>query len=161
MKERAPVRTATAAMASNEHADALDAAVSAWITARMTTGSAATSRRPTRAVAVDGKSLRGARRRHLTTPGGHDGDTGNTNGTEPVHLLAAIDHTTGVVLAQTDVHGKTNEITRFRPLLHGVDLAGHVVTADALHTQRDHATFLVTEKNAHYLLIVKRTQNGS
>ncbi|MFJ2028584.1 hypothetical protein [Streptosporangium sp. NPDC087985] len=56
-------------------------------------------------------------------------DTGNTDGTDLVHLLAAIDHTTGVVLAQTDVHGTTNEITRFRPLLHDVDLAGHVVTA--------------------------------
>ncbi|WP_433258873.1 ISAs1 family transposase [Streptosporangium sp. CA-135522] len=31
-------------------------------------------------------------------------------------------------------------------------------TADALHTQREHATFLVTDKNAHYILIVKKNQ---
>nr|WP_285704810.1 transposase family protein [Microtetraspora sp. NBRC 16547] len=79
------------------NADELDTAVSAWITARTTTGAAASTRRPIQAVAVDGKSLRGARRRHLTTPNGHAGDTGNTDGTDLVHLLAAIDHTTGVV----------------------------------------------------------------
>jgi len=33
-----------------------------------------------------------------------------------------------------------------------------VVTADALHAQREHAQFLVTEKNAHYILTVKGNQ---
>jgi predicted transposase YbfD/YdcC len=33
-----------------------------------------------------------------------------------------------------------------------------VVTADALHAQREHAQFLVTEKNAHYILAVKNNQ---
>jgi predicted transposase YbfD/YdcC len=33
-----------------------------------------------------------------------------------------------------------------------------VITADALHTQRDHAEFLVTHKNAHYILVVKKNQ---
>ncbi|MFF3665837.1 hypothetical protein [Microtetraspora malaysiensis] len=31
-----------------------------------------------------------------------------------------------------------------------------MITADALHTQRDHAEFLVAEKSAHYLLVVTR-----
>jgi hypothetical protein len=53
-----------------------------------------------------------------------------------VHLLAVMDHTTRAVLAQTEVDGKTNEIIRFRPLLEGLDLAGRVVTADALHPAR-------------------------
>jgi hypothetical protein len=35
-----------------------------------------------------------------------------------------------------------------------------VITADALHTQRDHAEFLVTKKNAHYILVVKKNQPG-
>ena len=39
-----------------------------------------------------------------------------------------------------------------------LDLAGAVVTADALHAQREHAEFLVTEKNAHYILTVKNNQ---
>ena len=94
-----------------------------------------------RAVAVDGKTVRGARRDHGR-----------------VHLLAVMDHVTRAVLAQRDVDAKTNEITGFRPLLAGLDLAGVVVTADALHTQRDHADFLVAGKHAHYLFIVKANQ---
>jgi hypothetical protein len=46
-------------------------------------------------------------------------------------------------------------LAAFAPLLAPLDLAGAVVTADALHAQREHARFLVTEKNAHYLLAVK------
>jgi hypothetical protein len=44
------------------------------------------------------------------------------------------------------VDGKTNEITRFAPLLEPLDLAGAVVTAFAIHAQREHAEFLVTER---------------
>jgi predicted transposase YbfD/YdcC len=58
------------------------------------------------------------------------------------------------------VDGKTNEITRFAPLLEPLDLAGCVITADALHTQREHAEFLVTGKGAHYILVVKKNQPG-
>jgi hypothetical protein len=35
-----------------------------------------------------------------------------------------------------------------------------VITADALHTQREHAEFLVTSKRAHYILVVKKNQPG-
>jgi predicted transposase YbfD/YdcC len=94
------------------------------------------------AVAVDGKTLRGS---------GHHPNP-------QVHLLAAMDHTTHAVLAQTDVEATTNEIARFRPLLDGLDLAGRVVTADALHTQREHADWLVTQQHAAYLLVVKANQ---
>ncbi len=59
---------------------------------------------------------------------------------EPVAgVLAAMDHPTRAVLAQTDVAHTTGEIARFQPLLDGLDLAGRVLTADALHTQREHA----------------------
>ncbi|MFD4241491.1 ISAs1 family transposase [Streptomyces sp. NPDC058525] len=34
------------------------------------------------------------------------------------------------------------------------------VTADALHTQREHARFLVEDKRAHYLVVVKANQPG-
>jgi hypothetical protein len=40
-------------------------------------------------------------------------------------------------------------------LLADLDLADTVVTADALHTHRDAAEFLVVAKRAHYLLAVK------
>jgi predicted transposase YbfD/YdcC len=75
-----------------------------------------------------------------------------------VHLLAVMDHTSRGVLAQTGVDGKTNEITQFRPLLERLDLTSTVVTADALHTQREHAEWLVTQKHAAYVLIVKANQ---
>jgi predicted transposase YbfD/YdcC len=75
-----------------------------------------------------------------------------------MHLLAAMDHTTRAVLAQTDVDHTTNEIARFRPLLDRLDLTDTVVTADALHTQREHADWLVTVKQAAYLLMVKANQ---
>jgi hypothetical protein len=79
----------------------------------------------------------------------------------PVHWLAAMNHTTGAVLAQADVQATTNEIARFRPLLDHLDLVDTVVTADALHTQREHADWLVTQQHAQhaaYLLIVKANQ---
>ncbi|MFD1937568.1 MULTISPECIES: ISAs1 family transposase [Nonomuraea] len=72
--------------------------------------------------------------------------------------LAAFDHGSSLVLAQTGVDGKTNEITCFRPVLERLDLDDRVVTADALHTQREHATFLIEQKRAHYVLIVKKNQ---
>ncbi|WP_280728349.1 ISAs1 family transposase [Kitasatospora sp. MAA4] len=37
-------------------------------------------------------------------------------------------------------------------------MTGVTVTADALHTQRAHARFLVEEKRVHYLLVVKANQ---
>jgi hypothetical protein len=46
----------------------------------------------------------------------------------------------------------------FQPLLDGLDLAGVVITADALHTHADAAEFLVTGKQAHYLFTVKANQ---
>jgi predicted transposase YbfD/YdcC len=127
-------------------AGALDRAIGAWLADQQppppAKPSPPTPRPPRRAVAVDGKTLRGS---------GH-------HNSPQVHLLAAMDHTTHAVLAQADVDHTTNEITQFRPLLDELDLADIVVTADALHTQREHADWLVTQKHAAYLLVVKANQ---
>jgi predicted transposase YbfD/YdcC len=120
-------------------ADALDRTIGAWLASQQPPPP---SHPPRQAVAVDGKTLRGS---------GHHGQ-------QQVHLLAAMDHTTRVVLGQSDVDTKTNEIARFQPLLEGLDLAGRVLTADAMHTQREHADWLVTHKHAAYLLFVKANQ---
>jgi predicted transposase YbfD/YdcC len=64
----------------------------------------------------------------------------------------------GTVLAQRRVDAHTNEITGFQPLLDEVELAGKVVTADALHTQTEHACYLVADRRAAYLLVVKANQ---
>jgi predicted transposase YbfD/YdcC len=126
--------------------DALDRAIGAWLGGQQppspTTRPPPATRVAWRAVAVDGKTLRGSG--HHQRP--------------QVHLLAAMDHATRGVLGQADVDHATNEIARFRPLLDGVDLTATVVTADALHTQREHADWLVAHKHAAYLLIVKANQ---
>ena len=44
-------------------------------------------------------------------------------------------------------------------LLDRIDITGAVIAADALHAQRDHATYLA-RRGAQYLLIVKRNQPG-
>jgi hypothetical protein len=118
-------------------ADALDQAAGAWAQLR-----AAPAPGARRVVAVDGKTLRGS---------GRDGGPGR-------HLLAALDHAHGVVLGQVDVEAKTNEIPMFSTLLDGIDLAGAVVTADALHAQRGHAEYLAGKRGAHYLITDKRNQ---
>jgi predicted transposase YbfD/YdcC len=94
-----------------------------------------------RAVAVDGKTCRGARRR---------------NGTR-VHLLGAAEHG-GRLLDHLEVDAKHNETSHFTELLAPVDLAGAVVTFDALHTVRANLDWLVTGKKAQYIAIVKRNQ---
>jgi hypothetical protein len=39
----------------------------------------------------------------------------------------------------------------FAPLLEPLRLPGCVITAVAVHTQREHAQFLVSDKQAHYV----------
>ncbi|HEV2928865.1 MAG TPA: ISAs1 family transposase [Propionibacteriaceae bacterium] len=60
-----------------------------------------------------------------------------------------------LVLAQHQVDGAPGEVPGFQPLLAGLELTGAVVTADALHTTREAAEFLVTVKHADYLFTVK------
>jgi predicted transposase YbfD/YdcC len=119
-------------------ADAFDDLAGRWAAQRTAPGP---NRR--RVIAVDGKTLRGS---------GHGEENGR-------HLLAAFDHAHGVVLGQVEVGAKTNEIPLFPALLDRIDITGAVITADALHAQRDHATYLA-RRGAQYLLIVKRNQPG-
>ncbi|MDX2565149.1 ISAs1 family transposase, partial [Streptomyces sp. TX20-6-3] len=53
---------------------------------------------------------------------------------------------------------KTNEVPCLRALLGPLDIEGTWVSADALHTQRETARFLVQDKKAHYLFTVKLNQ---
>lgn len=123
--------------------DQLDAAVGAWLSARRPVAGSDTTVKP--AVAVDGKTVRGAR------------DHADPGDRAP-HLVSVVSHGDATVFGQRQVDEKSNEITAVQPLLAEVDLAGTVVTADALHTQRSLAEWLVTEKNAYYVFIVKANQ---
>jgi predicted transposase YbfD/YdcC len=142
---RAPGEAMVRRVLAGIDADALDTTVGAWLQRQRTTPvSAAPGTRRTiwPAVAVDGKTLRGS--------GHHD--------QAKVHLLAVADHASQAVLGQVQVDGKSNEITAFEPLLNRVDLAGTVVTSDAMHTQREHADYLVAVRDAAYICVVKRNQ---
>jgi hypothetical protein len=94
------------------------------------------------ALAVDGKTLKGARQ--------HDG--------HQVHLLAAFLHQSGMVLGQKPVPSHTNEITTLRSLMDPLDVESRVVTLDALHTHKQTARYLVKDKGADYLFTVKDNQ---
>src|SRR5580658_6134286 len=94
-----------------------------------------------RAVAVDGKTSRGARR---------------ADGTR-VHLLGVAEHG-GHLLDHLEVDVKHNETSHFTELLEPLDLAGTVVTFDALHTVRANLDWLVREKKARYIAVIKQNQ---
>ena len=115
--------------------DQLDALIGAW----MWVQTAAIGGR--RVIAFDGKTLRGAR-----------DAAGNL-----VHLLAGLCQHTGAVLAQLAVGAKTNEIPLLRTLLDTLDITDAVITADALHCQRDTAEAIVGA-GGHYILTVKANQ---
>ena len=97
---------------------------------------------PGAGLAMDGKTVRGS------------GD-----GEKPaIHLLSAIVHGSGTVVAQVAVESKTNEITKVEPLLEGLDIEGVVVTGDALLTKRGIARHLVEDKHADYVFTAKNNQ---
>src|SRR5256885_947767 len=96
---------------------------------------------PAEPLSVAGKSLRGARQ-----PDG-----------QQTKLLAVIDHAQRLVLTQTEVVDG-NEIAAFVTALEALpQLRGCLITADALHTQRGHADYLLG-RGAHYLFTVKENQ---
>ncbi len=110
--------------------------------ARRAAGQAkALARERLRAVAVDGKTSRGARR---------------ADGTR-VHLLGVAEHG-GHLLDHLEVDVKHNETSHFTALLEPLDLDGAVVTSDALHTVRANLNWLVEDKKAHYIAVVKGNQ---
>jgi predicted transposase YbfD/YdcC len=129
---------------------AFDAAVGTWLmnlagfTAPAAAGLDAGQEAGSRAlmqVRLDGKAIRGAK----------DAD-GNQ-----VRLLAALvgpDAAASVVAAQAEVGKKTNEVPMAAVVLGQVDLAGKVVTADALHTVKATANH-IHEHGGEFVLPVK------
>ena len=119
------------------NADDLDARVSSWLRTRV---GAIGGRR---VIAVDGKTMRGARTGDNPAP----------------HLLAAPGRASGVVVGQRRVSDKSNEIPALPELLAPLDLDGALITADAMHTQKGTAEW-IRSRGAHYLLTVKDNQPG-
>jgi len=117
-------------------ADSFDRAVAAWMAVRVGQMGGR------RVIAIDGKTMRGARR----------------DGGAP-HLVAALDHGTGAVLGQLAVAAKSNEIPALRALVDTMDITDAVITADAMHCQRETARH-ITGAGGHYLLTVKANQRA-
>jgi len=88
-------------------------------------------------VAIDGKSLRGSR--------GEDGT---------VHVISAFATQARLVLAAKAIPDKANEITAIPGLLAQLDLAGAVVTIDAMGCQKNIAKAIV-DQQADYVLALK------
>jgi len=127
---------------------AVEAALAAWVLGRRTAAARAGSADPAgpRAaervvLACDGKTVRGSR----------------TAAGSVTALFGVFEHRHRLVLTQRAIDAG-NEIAAFAGTLNTMgDLREVLVSADALHTQREHAAYL-HRRGAHYLFTVKRNQ---
>lgn len=94
-------------------------------------------------IAIDGKELR------------HSFDS--VLGQKAIHLVSAWANENRLVLAQRKVDSKTNEITAIPELLDTLELAGCIVTIDAMGCQTAIASKII-ERKADYILSVKENQ---
>ena len=91
-------------------------------------------------VSIDGKTLRRS----------HD----RTNGRKAIHMVSAWARENGLVLGQVKVDEKSNEITAIPELLRTLELAGCIVTIDAMGCQKKIATE-ICNADADYVLALK------
>ena len=94
-------------------------------------------------IALDGKTLRRS----------HDRNSGK----EAIHMVSAWASENSLVLGQTKVDEKSNEITAIPELLKLLDLSGCIVTIDAMGCQKKIAWQIVGQE-ADYVLAVKENQ---
>jgi predicted transposase YbfD/YdcC len=92
-------------------------------------------------VALDGKAVRRAIKK----------------GEEARVIVSAWATESGLLLGQRKVRNKSNEITVVPELLRALELAGCIVTADALHCQKNIAKEII-EADADYVLALKGNQ---
>jgi predicted transposase YbfD/YdcC len=109
-----------------------------WVQALVGAGPAALAG----VVAIDGKTLRGS---------------GSAAGPAPIHLVSAWAEANRLVLGQVKVAAKSNEITAIPALLSVLDLAGCIVTIDAMGCQTAIAS-TIQAGGAEYVLALKGNQ---
>jgi predicted transposase YbfD/YdcC len=113
--------------------DILDRVLGAWLHTRAVRAAGRL------VIAIDGKTVRGARSKNRKAP----------------HLVAALAHGTGAVLGQVATDEKSNEIPAVRELLKAfASVAGAVFTLDAMHAQHDTARAILA-RQADYVMTVK------
>ncbi len=94
-------------------------------------------------IAIDGKTLRRS----------HDKSLGKT----AIHMVSAWASENRLVLGQTKVSAKSNEITAIPELLALLDISGCIVTIDAMGCQKEIAR-LIIEDSGDYVLALKENQ---
>lgn len=94
-------------------------------------------------IALDGKTIRGSR---------HAPDN-----KKAIHLISAYAHECGLVLTQEKVDDKTNEITALPDVLRRLELAGAIVSMDAMGCQKEIAR-QITQQGGDYVLGLKGNQ---
>ena len=91
-------------------------------------------------IGIDGKEIRGSYNRDA--------------GTKSVHLVSAWSSEAQLVLAQTKVSSKSNEITAIPILLDVLDIEGSIITIDAMGTQKKIAE-KIHQSKGDYILSLK------
>ncbi len=124
---RAPSADTLRRAISNVDAEEVDRATCGWLLRQGISLSG-------NAIAIDGKVLRGS----------------YSEDHKAVHLLAALTHREGAVIAQQKCDDKSNEIPVARELLDDLNIAGAMITADAMHTQVDTADYLKKRARTTY-----------
>jgi len=104
------------------------------------------SRDSVRHIAVDGKSVRGS---------GRSDDSATPR--SATNILNVYDCTLATCIHSEPIDEKTNEIPVAQSLLESMNLRGVVVTADAMHCQRQTAS-IIHKQGGYYLLTVKENQ---
>jgi len=118
-------------------ADNFDQKINDWLSMQALKNSRA------KAIAVDGKVVRGSKKRNKTN--------------SAIQLLSALLHKENIVIAQKSIEAKTNEIPELKNLLQPMDLKGVFVTFDALHCQKETMNF-IEKKGGYFLTTVKENQ---
>jgi len=97
---------------------------------------------PKEIIALDGKTIRGAK---------------SSGKKSPIHMVSAWANQNNLVLGQVKVSEKSNEITAIPQLLEVLSIKNTIVTIDAMGCQTDIADKIITN-DADYILAVKENQ---
>ncbi len=117
-RKRAPSQTTIHRVFTRLKVNAFEAVLAQWFQAR--------GLKRGEGIALDGKTLRGIHEEEV--PG--------------VHLVSAYAHRRGIVLDQEAAPGKGQELEAVKEILKRLQLAGRIVTGDALLAQRDICTMI-------------------
>ena len=94
-------------------------------------------------IAIDGKTVRRSADRFI--------------GKDAIHMVSAWSSANHMVIGQTRVDGRSNEITAIPKLLRILDVSGCIVTIDAMGCQKKIASTII-DKGADYVLSLKANQ---